>query len=140
MTDYRSQFTGAQIDIAVSAALKLSDTLANYIPKTDIDITIPGLINGKIDIADIPLATTATCGIVQVGDGLNVNSEGKLTWDSTPYYTIDNVDNLLKGKATTQDIVELTEMVEGINNYSISIVNATVQDNPNIIYKQLVIQ
>lgn len=70
-----------------SLTIKRNNTLlgtftANSSTNTDINITVPTktseLTNNSGFITTLPIATTASTGVIQVGDGLEVNSNGLL--------------------------------------------------------------
>lgn len=103
MADYLSKFTGQQVDTAVSVALDFSATSGNYITKDDINTLVPGLTNGAIDVAQLPVATKNAAGVISVGGGLQIES-GALTIDSAMYYTKSELDVLLDGKLDRGDL------------------------------------
>jgi hypothetical protein len=130
MADYLSQYTGQQVDNAVSIALNLDATLTDYIKTKDIGDKVAGLdSSGKISIDALPAATSTVKGVIQAGIGLTV-TDGVLSVDSGLYYSKDETTNLLnslkgdiviptKLSAFTNDIISATPLDE--NNYQIVI-------------------
>ena len=140
--EYFSIHTGQQVDIAVGKALALDDildnTLSGYLKTTDINTSVAGLIDGKININNISLATNNTPGIITIGTGLALDANGAVSVDPNQYYNKTIVDDLMKGKVDKTVYDELVKDLELANNYTISITEVSTQDpSSSVKYYQL---
>jgi hypothetical protein len=141
MADYLSQYTGQQVDAAIGIALGVVNTLTDYVKKDEINISIPGLTDGKLSGNQLPYATTNVAGGIKVGDGLVISQNGVLSVSTTMYYNQSEVDHLLSQKASQDSVDELAERIMDTNNYSITIQEASEQDPSSLqVYYQLAVK
>lgn len=136
--EYFSIYTGQQVDIAVGKALALDNTLSGYLKTTDINTSVAGLVDGKININNISLATNNTSGIITIGTELALDANETVSVDPNQYYNKTIVDDLMKDKVDKTVYDELVKDLELANNYAISITEASAQDSSSSVkYYQL---
>lgn len=123
MADYQSKYTGMQVDTAVETALSIQPDLDKLLKTTDINVSVAGLP------LNLPIASTEVKGIISVGSGLSVTTDGKLSTDMSNYYVKEEVDNKIDGVilATDEAIGELSLKVDNITTNAIDVVDATNQ-------------
>ncbi len=114
-----------------SLTIKRNNTLigsftANSSTNTDINITVPTktseLTNDSRFITTLPIATTTSTGIIQVGDGLSITNTGVL---STELVTTDKVNwssigNLTSGGLKVVEYTYSRSIVVGDNQFSVN--------------------
>lgn len=106
--------------------------------QTDINTSVAGLIDGKININNISLATNNTPSIITIGTELALDANGTVSIDPNQYYNKTIVNDLMKDKVDNTVYDELVKDLELANNYAISITEASTQDSSSSVkYYQL---
>lgn len=107
--NYKSKYSGTQIDNAVDLALSVPSILQNYIKVDDIGKTVAGLTEGFIDVSVIPKADIAIPGVVSIGSGLRIK-DGTLSISSTDWCSREAFDQEVKN----------TMHIDQLSNYSLT--------------------
>ena len=124
MDSYNSKYTGIQVDNAVAIALGMADTLNAYVKHTDINISVAGLSDGLIAVSQLPITSKNNHGILLIGNGLLVDSEGKVDVDETYFCTVENVDNkILKFYQDTQIELTVDSLSKELENLAQSVID-----------------
>lgn len=125
VAEYFSIYAEQQVDTAVEKALALDNTLSGYLKTTDINMSVAGLIDGKLNINNISLATNNTPSIITIGAELALDANGTVSVDPNQYYNKMIVDDLMTDKVDNTVYDELVKDLELANNYAISITEAS---------------
>lgn len=131
---YKSKHTGQQVDNAVDMVVSLNETIPQtYVAKTDINISIAGLVDGKVPTTQLPLATPSSVGVISIGSGLTADSEGVLQVDADLYYNKSEIDGMLTKKL---DSSEKAESLSDLRNDLIT-VEVHDQNNPSVYHLRI---